>query len=130
MHPFYYYLTYLIGFLVDSQQSPLPSWEGKTTPLREARIYNRHMTKFDPQKHHHRSFRLKGFDYSSAGTYYVTIVAWRRECLFWEVVNKEMKLSRYGEIVHKRWDEIPNHFPNVETGAFVVMPKTLAKERI
>ena len=80
------------------------------------------MPKFDPQKHHRRSIRLQGYDYSSAGGYYVTIVAWQRECLFGEVVNKEMVLSRYGEIVQKWWEEIPVHFTNVETGAFIVMP--------
>lgn len=37
-------------------------------------------------------------------------------------MNKEMKLSLYGEIAQKWWDEIPTHFPNVETGAFIVMP--------
>jgi len=80
------------------------------------------MPKFDPQKHHRRSIRLQGYDYSQAGGYYVTIVAWQRECLFGEVVNKEMTLSRYGEIVQKWWEEIPVHFTNVETGAFIVMP--------
>jgi REP element-mobilizing transposase RayT len=80
------------------------------------------MTKFDPSKHHRRSIRLKGYDYSSAGAYFVTIVAWRRECLFGEVVDGEMRLSQRGEIVHKWWKEIPKHFQNVETGAFIVMP--------
>jgi len=80
------------------------------------------MPKFDPQKHHRRSIRLQGYDYSQAGGYYVTIVAWHRKCLFGEVVNKEMVLSRYGEIVQKWWEEIPVHFTNVETGAFIVMP--------
>jgi len=49
-------------------------------------------------------------------------VSWHRELLFGEIVNAEMRLSRYGEIVQKWWNEIPSHFPNVETGAFVVMP--------
>ncbi len=80
------------------------------------------MVKFDPKIHHRRSIRLKGYDYSQAGAYYVTIVAWHREFLFGEIVNKEMELSKYGEIVQKWWDEIPVHFLNVETGAFVVMP--------
>ena len=80
------------------------------------------MAKFDPNKHHRRSLRLKGYDYSQKGAYYVTIVAWRRECLFGEVVNGDVKLSSYGEIVQKWWDEIPRHFQNVETGAFIIMP--------
>ena len=78
--------------------------------------------KFDPQKHHRRSIRLKGYDYSQAGIYYVTIVTQGREHIFGEIVNKEMVLSRYGEIVQKWWDDIPVHFPNVEIMAFVIMP--------
>ena len=33
-----------------------------------------------------------------------------------------MILNHYGEIVQKWWKDIPVHFPNVETGAFVIMP--------
>ena len=80
------------------------------------------MTKFDPQKHHRRSIRLKDYDYSQEGAYYVTIVTLQRVFLFGEIVNKEMYLSAYGEIVQKWWEEIPVHFSNVETGAFVIMP--------
>ena len=80
------------------------------------------MTKFDPQKHHRRSIRLKGYDYSQEGAYYVTIVTWQRGFLFGNIVNQDMILSPYGEIVQKWWQEIPVHFSNVETGAFVVMP--------
>lgn len=79
-------------------------------------------SKFDPQIHHRRSIRLKGFDYSSEGAYYVTIVAQGRECLLGEVVDGEMRLNEYGKIVQKWWDEIPIHFSNVELGAFVIMP--------
>jgi REP element-mobilizing transposase RayT len=80
------------------------------------------MVKFDPQKHHRHSIRLKGFDYSQPGAYFVTIVAWQRECLFGKIRDHEMKLNQYGEIVQKWWKEIPIHFPNVETGVFVIMP--------
>ena len=80
------------------------------------------MVKFDPKVHHRRSIRLQGYDYSQAGAYYVTIVTWHREFLFGEIANKEMMLSRYGEIVQKWWGEIPVHFPNVETDAFIIMP--------
>ena len=80
------------------------------------------MVKFDPQKHHRRSIRLKDYDYSQPGAYFVTMVTWHRECLFGEIINREIKLSRYGEIVQKWWQEIPIHFRNVETGAFAIMP--------
>ncbi len=88
------------------------------------------MTKFDPQKHpfdaaqdrRRRSIRLKGYDYAQEGAYFVTIVTWRREHLFGKIVEGEMILNDFGEIIQKWWREIPVHFPNVETGAFVVMP--------
>ena len=79
-------------------------------------------TKYDPQKHHRKSIRLQGYDYSQAGAYYVTIVTQWRECLFGEIIDGEMYINEYGEIVQKWWDEIPTHFPNTELGAFVIMP--------
>jgi putative transposase len=79
-------------------------------------------SKFDPKKHHRRSIRLKGYDYSSAGAYYVTIVVQGRDCLFGEIIDGEMHLNEYGKIVQKWWNEIPNHFPHVKLGAFVIMP--------
>jgi putative transposase len=80
------------------------------------------MVKFDPKIHHRHSIRLKGYDYAQAGAYFVTMVTRQREFLFGEIVNKEMELNPNGEIVQKWWGEISNHFANVETGAFVVMP--------
>jgi hypothetical protein len=56
---------------------------------------------------------LKEYDYSSEGAYYVTIVTQGRECLFGEIIDGEMRLNKYGEIVQKWWNEIPIHFPNV-----------------
>ena len=78
--------------------------------------------KFDPKKRHRKSIRLQGYDYSQAGAYFVTMVVQGRECLFGEIVDGEMHLNEYGEIVQKWWNEIPIHFPNVELGAFVIMP--------
>jgi REP element-mobilizing transposase RayT len=79
-------------------------------------------TKFDPQKHHRRSIRLPNYDYSQSGAYYVTIVAWHRECLFGEVVNREMRLNKVGQIVQWEWWELPKRLRYIELGAFVVMP--------
>jgi len=80
------------------------------------------MTKFDPQKHHRRSIRLKGFDYSSEGAYYVTVVAWRRECLFGEVVNGDVRLNKVGKIVEWEWLELTKRLSYVTLGAHMVMP--------
>jgi REP element-mobilizing transposase RayT len=94
---------------------------GETPPLRQS-IYNFGMIKFDPKIHHRHSIRLQGYDYSQVGAYFVTIVTWQREFLLGEIVNGEMMLSLYGEIVQKWWLEISIHFQNVETGAFAIMP--------
>ncbi len=78
--------------------------------------------KFDPKIHHRRSIRLKGYDYSQAGAYFVTMVAWQRECLFGDVVDGEMRLNCFGKIVENAWFDLPNHYGHVELGAFCIMP--------
>ncbi|MDP1714930.1 MAG: transposase [Anaerolineales bacterium] len=78
--------------------------------------------KFDPKIHHRRSIRLQGYDYSQAGAYYVTIVAWRREHVFGEVVNAEMQLNKFGQIVNQAWYDLPKHYPHVELDTFCIMP--------
>lgn len=80
---------------------------------------------FNPEIHHRRSIRLKGFDYSQEGAYFVTVCAWKKECLFGEIKNGEMLLNEFGEIVMKYWDAIAGHFDNVETDEFVVMPNPI-----
>jgi len=78
--------------------------------------------KFDTQKHHRRSIRLKEYDYAQPGAYFITIVTYQRDCLFGEIVNEEMILNEYGNIVDDCWCAIPEHFPNVELGGYMVMP--------
>ena len=79
-------------------------------------------SKFDPQKHHRKSIRLQGYDYSQDGAYYVTIVTYQRDCLFGEIMNEEMFLNDFGKIADDCWRAIPDHFPFVELGAHVIMP--------
>jgi REP element-mobilizing transposase RayT len=78
--------------------------------------------KYDPQCHHRRSIRLKGYDYTQAGVYFITICTQDRACLFGEVVGGEMRVNPLGEIVAWTWNDLPNHNPHVELDAFVVMP--------
>ena len=88
------------------------------------------MPPFDPQKHpfdhaqgkHRRSIRLRGYDYSQAGAYFVTMVTRERACLFGEVVEDEMILNHLGKIADECWRAIPEHFPQVELGAHAIMP--------
>jgi putative transposase len=78
--------------------------------------------KTDTQKRHRRSFRLKGYDYSLPGAYFITLVAHHRECLFGEVVNGKIRINQFGEIVHRVWVDLPLHYPQALPGEIVVMP--------
>jgi REP element-mobilizing transposase RayT len=78
--------------------------------------------KFDPKVHHRRSVRLKGYDYSQAGAYFVTIVAWQREMLFGEIVDGDLVLNELGEIVREEWERTAFVRPNVELGEYIIMP--------
>jgi putative transposase len=78
--------------------------------------------RYDPQKHHRRSIRLKGYDYTQAGAYFITIVTKDRACLFGRIVDGEMRLSHVGHIVRACWLAIPDHFPHAMVDEFVVMP--------
>ena len=77
---------------------------------------------YDPEIHHRRSIRLGGYDYSSAGAYFVSIVAQGRLCLFGRVVDGEMRLNGAGEMVRRVWDGMPDRFPFIGLDEFVVMP--------
>lgn len=79
-------------------------------------------TSFDPCKHHRRSIHLPGYDYASAGAYFVTLVTAQRACLFGDVVNRVVVLNDLGKIADECWRAIPEHFPNVDLGAHIIMP--------
>jgi REP element-mobilizing transposase RayT len=80
---------------------------------------------FDPEKHHRRSIRLKGYDYTQAGGYFITICAHQRECLFGQIENGMMMLSQYGHVAEQCWKVLQRDFPRVELDVFVVMPNHL-----
>lgn len=78
-------------------------------------------------EHHRHSIRVSGYDYSAAGGYFVTVVAFQRQCLFGEVVGGEMRLSALGRIVQEEWFKTTTLRPYVELreDEFVVMPNHL-----
>jgi len=73
-------------------------------------------------KNHRRSIRLKGYDYTQAGAYFVTICTKDRACLFGDVADGVMRLNQMRHIVRQCWLAIPDHFPHVLLDEFVVMP--------
>lgn len=71
------------------------------------------------------SLRLRSYDYSSAGVYFVTIVTHRRAHLFGTVADGKMHLNDEGRSVEQAWNGIGKRFPSVEVDAYVVMPNHL-----
>ncbi|MGH7495875.1 MAG: transposase [bacterium] len=77
---------------------------------------------YDPRIHHRRSIRLKGYDYSQAGAYFITICTHNRECVLGEVIDGQMHLSQFGKIVVAEWLKTGEIRENVELDVFEVMP--------
>ena len=77
---------------------------------------------YNPEVHNRQSTRLRDYDYSCAGAYFVTICAWQRECLFGEVVDGVMRLSDAGRVVTGIWDALPQRYQDIEVDVFVAMP--------
>jgi putative transposase len=78
--------------------------------------------RYNPNRHHRRSVRLQGYDYTQAGAYFVTACTAAHTCLFGQIADGEMHLSVYGAIPLECWQEIPDHCPHVELDTFLVMP--------
>jgi len=80
------------------------------------------MIRYNPDIHHRHSIRLREYDYSEAGAYFVTVCAQNRECMFGGIVDGEMKLNDAGRMVESTWEKLSQHNEGVETDEFVVMP--------
>ena len=72
--------------------------------------------------HHRHSIRLKDYDYSQAGAYFVTICTHGKTSLFGDIVDGEMRLNRAGQIVMDTWSALPHHYPGLELDECIVMP--------
>ncbi len=87
------------------------------------------MNSLNPQINQRHSVRLKKYDYSSAGAYFVTICTQNRECLFGNIcvgagprACPEMVLLDAGRMITSVWQQIPSHYPGNDVNEFVVMP--------
>lgn len=78
--------------------------------------------KYDPDRHHRRSFRLRGYNYATPGAYFVTVCVQNRVCLFGDVGDGVMWLNDSGRMIQTTWEAMPHRFPTIELDAFVVMP--------
>jgi len=101
------------------------------------------MPDYHPNIHHRKSIRLKGYDYSKTGWYFITICVQNRECLFGEIrvgaqdahvgapqrgrpdINTtppQMILNDTGEMIAKWYYELENKYPGIRCREMVVMP--------
>ena len=103
-------MTFLGDFVCTRQPTPKPLFVS--------------MNKYDPQIHHRRSIRLKDYDYSKEGLYFITICSQNRVNRFGKVsdLNAAMILNEAGQMIDSEWLALVNRFPNVRLHEHVVMP--------
>ncbi len=76
-------------------------------------------------KYRIESIRLPGHDYSSPGAYFITICTHNRQCLFGNIVDGEIMLNKFEEIVKTEWQKTGIIRPNIVIDAFIIMPNHL-----
>jgi REP element-mobilizing transposase RayT len=79
-------------------------------------------SRYDPDKHHRRSIRLRGFDYSTSGAYFITIGTRHHARLFGQIANGAMHLNAAGAMVEQQWQGLSLRFPSITLDILVVMP--------
>ena len=75
-----------------------------------------------PSSHQRHSIRLKGYDYTQPGAYFVTILTYQRQNIFGEIIAGVMRMSPYGERIRRAWDDLHRHYHHVSLDEFVIMP--------
>jgi REP element-mobilizing transposase RayT len=78
--------------------------------------------KYNKQKHNRKSIRLKEYDYSFPGWYYVTICTFERQHLFGNIENGKMILNDKGKIVEEEWIRTKEIRKNIDLDYYVTMP--------
>lgn len=78
--------------------------------------------KYNPDIHHRRSIRLKGYDYSQAGLYFITICTQNRLCIFGIIKNDEFIGNDSGRMIQAIWNDIPNYYDGFNIHEFIIMP--------
>jgi len=72
--------------------------------------------------HHRRTIRLREYNYSASGAYFVTICVHERECLFGAISGGRMRLNDAGRVVEDVWKGLPGRFPQVALDEYIIMP--------
>jgi REP-associated tyrosine transposase len=78
--------------------------------------------KFNPKTHHRQSVRLKGYDYTQPGWYFVTVCTHGKRFLFGDVSDGQMLRNGLGDVAQVEWFRSAKLRDDVLTDAFIVMP--------
>ena len=73
-------------------------------------------------EHKRRSLRLKDYDYSQTGAYFITLCAKDRKCLLGSLVDGEISLSKYGLITAESWEWLSSAYPYISLDEWTIMP--------
>ena len=79
------------------------------------------MTKYN-SRNGRKNMRLRGYDYSRTGLYFITICVKNRACLFGRIQNKKMQLYEAGRMVETEWIKLSGRFKNIHFHEYIVMP--------
>lgn len=73
--------------------------------------------------HSRRSIRLRDYDYSQPGYYYVTLCIhdWKQK-LFGEIIDWKMIENQLAGIVRICWNDLPTHYTHIQLDEFIIMP--------
>ncbi|MCF6775147.1 hypothetical protein L3V83_01045 [Thiotrichales bacterium 19X7-9] len=77
---------------------------------------------YNPDIHHRRSIRLKGYDYSSKGFYFVTICTQNRQHFFGKIINEKLYLNDAGKMISHIWQQIPEIHNHINLHDYIIMP--------
>ena len=75
-----------------------------------------------PINHNRRSLRLRGWDYRTTATYFITLVTHRRDCLFGDAECGQIRLNEYGQVIETEWLRTAKIRLNIEMDEFIIMP--------
>ena len=78
--------------------------------------------KYNPEKHHRRTIRLKGYNYSWQGAYFVTICIQNRECILGSIQDEKMILNEAGLMIKETWEDLSVKYSGIEIDQYEIMP--------
>jgi len=69
-----------------------------------------------------KRIRLKDYDYTKPGYYFVTINTNKNIQNVSKIINGKIELNESGKIIDKVWNNLPKHYPNCKLDEYIIMP--------